>query len=63
MDAVARGATLQLLSELSDDQLEEKLGGAPWADGTIAGVLGVNADHGRGHWKWVTEAGLLEGVH
>jgi hypothetical protein len=58
----ALGVILQLLSELSDDQLEEKLVGAPWADGTIGGVLGVNADHGRGHWKWVTEAGLLDVV-
>lgn len=63
LTASARGATLELLSELTDDQLEEKLVGAPWADGTIGGVLGANADHGRGHWKWVTEAGLLEAVH
>jgi len=54
----ARGATLQLMAELSDAQLEEKLPGAPWADGTIGGVLGTNADHGRMHWKWLEEAGL-----
>lgn len=56
----ARGATLRLLAELSDDQLDEQLEGAPWADGTVGAVLGVNADHGRMHWNWVTDAGLIE---
>lgn len=51
----ARAATLTLLGELSDDQLAERLPGAPWADGTIGGVLGVNADHARMHWAWVSE--------
>ncbi len=50
-----RSETLELLAGLSDDQLLEKLPGAPWADGTIGGVLGANADHGRMHWKWVKE--------
>jgi hypothetical protein len=59
LTAAARGSTLQLIAELSDEQLEERLPGAPWADGTISGVLGANADHGRTHWKWVEEAGLL----
>ena len=58
LTAAARGATLRLVSELSDEQLEEKLPTAPWADGTIGGVLGANADHGRMHWKWLEEAGL-----
>ena len=52
----ARAVTLTLLSELTDDQLNEKLPGAPWADGTVGGVLAANAGHGRMHWKWVTEA-------
>jgi hypothetical protein len=56
----ARANTLNLIAELSDAQLQEKIPGAPWADGTIAGVLGANADHGRGHWKWLVEAGLDE---
>lgn len=50
-----RSETLELLAGLSDDQLLEKLPGAPWADGTIGGVLAVNADHGRQHWKWVKD--------
>jgi len=59
LTARARAASLALLSELSDDQLDERLEGAPWADGTLGGVLGVNADHAHMHWNWVTEAGLL----
>jgi DinB family protein len=58
LTAKTRGATLKLISELSDAQLEEKLPTAPWADGTIAGVIGANADHGRMHWKWLDDAGL-----
>ena len=60
LTARARGETLQLLSELSDEQLDETLEGAPWADGTLGGVLGANADHARMHWKWATDAGLVE---
>jgi hypothetical protein len=61
LTAQARGETIHLLSELSDEQLAEHVEGAPWGDGTIAGVLATNADHARMHWKWVTEAGLLVG--
>ena len=50
-----RSETLTLLAELSDKQLLEKLPGAPWADGTIAGMLAVNGDHGRMHWSWLRE--------
>jgi hypothetical protein len=59
LTASSRGETLQLLSELSDEQLLERLPGAPWADGTIGGVLSANADHARSHWGWATAAGLL----
>ncbi|MFN0094189.1 MAG: DinB family protein [Dehalococcoidia bacterium] len=58
----ARGETLQLMSELSDAQLAETLPGAPWADGTVGGVLGVNADHGRMHWHWVKEGFRAKGL-
>jgi hypothetical protein len=51
----ARAQTIALLGELSDEQLTQKLPGAPWADGTIGGVLSVNADHGRLHWKLVKD--------
>ena len=61
LTADARGATLHLLSELSDTQLADRLEGAPWADGTVGGVLGGNADHATMHWHWMTEAGLLDG--
>jgi hypothetical protein len=50
-----RSETLALIAELTDAQLEEKLPGAPWADGTIGGVLGAYGSHARGHYRWVTE--------
>ena len=56
----ARAETLALLARLSDAQLAERLPGAPWADGTVGGVLAVNADHGRMHWRWVKD-GLAGG--
>lgn len=59
-----RAETLTLLSELTDEQLGEALPGAPWADGTIGGVLGTNAAHVRMHWDWLTAglAGATQGV-
>jgi hypothetical protein len=54
----ARAETLHLLAELSDNQLEERLHGAPWSDGTIGGVLATNADHMEQHWRWMSNAGL-----
>lgn len=59
LTAEARGETLRLLSELSDDQIGERLDGAPWGDGTIGGVLSANARHAHIHWDWATDAGLL----
>ena len=52
-----RSETLALLASLTDAQLEEKIPGAPWADGTVGGVIAVNGDHARKHYSWVT-AGL-----
>lgn len=51
----ARSETLQLLSELSDEQLLEKLPGAPWGDGAAGTILAINAGHGRIHWHWARE--------
>jgi hypothetical protein len=39
------------------------LPGAPWADGTVGGVIAANADHCRMHWKWAKDAGVLEIHH
>lgn len=50
-----RAETFALLATLTDAQLLEILPGAPWADGTVGGVLAVNADHARRHYAWVTE--------
>lgn len=57
---IARADTLQLLAELTDEQLQEKLPGAPWGDGTVGGVIAANADHGRMHWKWAKDAGVRD---
>lgn len=53
----ARRDTLTLLGEMSDEQLAQPVPGAPWADGTIGGVLITNAYHEVQHLTWV-EAGL-----
>jgi hypothetical protein len=58
----ARAETIKLLAELTDEQLAQKLPGAPWADGTIGGVLGANADHGRMHWKWMKDGFAAQGI-
>ena len=50
-----RAETFKLLGELNDEQLASTLPGAPWADGTVGGVLSANAGHGRMHYKWVTD--------
>jgi hypothetical protein len=51
-----RADTLQLLSELTDEQLASKIPGAPWSDGTVGGVLSIHAAHARMHRGW-SEAG------
>jgi hypothetical protein len=51
----ARAETRKLLETLTDEQLATPIPGAPWADGTIGGVLGTNAHHEIQHWKWVEE--------
>jgi hypothetical protein len=53
--AAARAETLALIQELSDEQLLEPLPGAPWADGSIGGVLITNAYHQIQHLGWVDE--------
>ena len=56
----ARQDTLALLEQLTDEELERPLKGAPWADGTIGGVLITNAYHQRQHVEWVRH-GLAAG--
>lgn len=50
-----RAETLALLASLTDEQLQDRIPGAPWADGTIGGILAANAAHGRMHFKWAKE--------
>jgi hypothetical protein len=57
-----RADTLALLAELDDDQLASKIPGAPWADGTVGGVLSVHAAHARMHRQW-SEAGTPDTLH
>jgi hypothetical protein len=52
---LVRSDTLQLLSELSDELLASKIPSAPWADGTVGGIMAANADHARMHFKWAEE--------
>ena len=53
--AETRADTLKLLSGLTQEQLDSKIPGAPWADGTVGGIMAANADHGRMHFKWAKE--------
>jgi len=50
-----RADTIALLAELSDEDLTSKIPGAPWADGTVGGIMAANADHGRMHYGWAEE--------
>lgn len=49
-----RAETLALLAGLSDEQLQEKIPGAPWGDGTVGGVMAIHGDHARMHHGYVT---------
>jgi hypothetical protein len=51
----ARTSSLELLDRLSDEQLAAPLPGAPWADGTVGGVLITNAYHEIQHLAWVRD--------
>ena len=50
-----RRKTLELLEQLTDEQLAQPVPGAPWADGTIGGVLITNAHHATMHTVWVDD--------
>ncbi len=47
--------TLALLGELTDEQLASKVPGAPWADGTVGGIMAVHTDHTHMHQRWAAE--------
>ncbi len=51
--ATARSETLALLDQLTDEQLQLPIPGAPWSDGTIGGILITNAHHEQQHLSWV----------
>jgi hypothetical protein len=52
----ARADTLALLARISDEDLARPVPGAPWADGTIGGVLITAGYHDQQHVVWVQEA-------
>ncbi len=52
----ARAETLAIMADLTDDQLAQKVPDAPWADGTVGGIISTNAAHGRMHWAAVQAA-------
>jgi hypothetical protein len=56
-----RADTLALLAELDDEQLASKIPGAPWADGTVGGVLSIHSGHARLHRKWSEEGTGVDG--
>lgn len=49
-----RSETLALMSQLTDEQLGQTIPGAPWGDGTIGGVIAINADHAHQHHGFIT---------
>ncbi len=53
-----RAETLKLLSELTDEQLESVIPGAPWADGTVGGIMARNAGHGDLHFGYARDGEL-----
>lgn len=53
--ATVREQTLTFVDGIDDDQLDLVIPGAPWADGTIGGVLAANAGHELQHLSWVDE--------
>lgn len=52
----ARNETVAFIGDLTDEQLEQSIPGAPWGDGSIGGVLMANAGHEQMHLVWVDEA-------
>lgn len=55
LGAETRADTLALLASLTQEQLDSKIPGAPWADGTVGAIMAANADHGRMHFHWAKE--------
>ena len=58
----ARARTLELLAEMTDEQLTLTVPKAPWADGTAGGILAANAGHGRMHFGFVRAGWAEKGI-
>lgn len=46
---------LALLASLSDEELETKIPGSVWGDGTVTGILLSDGNHNRMHLLWIAE--------
>lgn len=57
-----RARTLSFLEGLNDEQLTLKIPGAPWADGTIGGVLATIGHHQVQHLGWIKEGLSKQGI-
>jgi len=62
ISSAIRAETLQLLSEIDDEQLQSKIPGAPWSDGTVGGIMAAHAGHWKMHRNWAQEAQPAEAV-
>jgi len=51
-----RSQTLELLASVTDEQLNEKVPGAVWGDGTVGAILAINGDHSHQHERLVTKS-------
>lgn len=50
-----REVSVAFVDGLTDEQLAQRVPGAPWGDGTVAGVMQTSATHGVTHLGWVDE--------
>jgi hypothetical protein len=51
-----RAQTFEVMATVADDQFAQKIPGAVWGGGTVGAMLTHPVgDHGKLHWRWVTE--------
>ncbi|HMC69703.1 MAG TPA: DinB family protein [Mycobacteriales bacterium] len=60
ISSAIRAETLKLLSEIDDEQLQSKIPGAPWSDGTVGGIIAVHSEHWGRHQQWAREGAPVE---
>jgi hypothetical protein len=51
-----RARTMELLANVPDEAFERQIPNAPWSGGSVGAMLvHPYGEHGRTHWRWVTE--------